>query len=738
MQIILRGRQQHLLEEFLDPAQRRDKSVLVADECLAALKTYISKNLPLVSEYTIPDDVPSQVARHYGTILNGGSFGEDPPGDKEAKIKMHVRTVLSACDGIIQYLKLANQSENPSPGVNDILLPYLDSRYGSSIDASDHSIFTKLTKKFEGRFMEDVRSLNCLDPDEVTRVTEFGPQIVDFVKKVQDNGFAYTTSDGSVYFDIEAFEAANNTYARLEPWNRDNKALQADGEGSLTKKTSEKRSDSDFALWKASKPGEPSWPSPWGNGRPGWHIECSAMASDRLGNQMDIHSGGIDLAFPHHDNELAQSEAYWQDKCHHHRQWVNYFLHMGHLSIQGSKMSKSLKNFTTIRDALGRGDWTPRGLRIVFLLGGWREGIEITEDSTKAGSSWEDKLDVCLSVVQWVIFYKDRPAYNAQNFFVKVIDVLQGPQFQGTKEIDKALLYTLEKTRRGTFAALCDSFNTPTVLSIISDLITTYNSADKADVSWKVTQDIARWVTSMVNTFGLNGKASPDDDVIGWSGLEVPDEARQYLVPLSRLRDSIRQKIQSSSNGLKPEDKQSILESASRDLPPHPAQPNPYFNALHQFHTDLASLEPTSPTLSLDILQLCDRVRDIDLWNVGFYLQDRDASEPALIRRVTPGLRAARQERGERERQREIAKLENEEKAQAKADKGQLSHLEMFRTEEYGEWDQDGIPIKDREGNEITKSRGKKLRKEWERQRKLHEKWLEMKTAAETKAETET
>lgn len=687
--------------------------------------------------YTIPDDVPSQIARHYGTIINGGSLGEDPPGDQEAKIKMHVRTVLSACDGIIQYLKLARHSENPSPGVNDILLPYLDSRYGSSIDASDHSIFTKLTKKFEGRFMEDVRSLNCLDPDEVTRVTEFGPQIVNFVRKVQVNGFAYTTSDGSVYFDIEAFEAAKNTYARLEPWNRDNKVLQADGEGSLTKTTSEKRSGSDFALWKASKPGEPSWPSPWGSGRPGWHIECSAMASDRLGNQMDIHSGGIDLAFPHHDNELAQSEAYWQDKCHHHRQWVNYFLHMGHLSIQGSKMSKSLKNFTTIRDALARGDWTPRGLRIVFLLGGWREGIEITEDSTIAGFSWEDKLNVCSSVVQRVIFYKDRLAYNAQNFFVTVIDVLQGPQFQGIEEVDKTLLSALEKTQRGTFAALCDSFNTPTVLSIISDLISTYNSARKADVSWKVTQDIARWVTSMVNTFGLNGKATPDDDVIGWSGLEVPEEARQYLVPLSRLRDSFRQKIQFSANGLKPEDKQAILESASQDLPPPPTQPNSCFNALHQFYTDLVSFEPTSPTLSRDILHLCDRVRDIDLWNLGFYLQDRDAFEPALIRRLTPGLRAARQERGERERQRELTKLENEEKAQAKADRGQLSHLEMFRTEEYRAWDQDGIPIKDREGNEITKSRGKKLRKEWERQRKAHEKWVEMKAQMETEKEKE-
>jgi cysteinyl-tRNA synthetase len=174
------------------------------------------------------------------------------------------------------------------------------------------------------------------------------------------NGYAYE-AEGSVYFDTAAFDGKNNhVYARLEPWSKGNKELieEAEGErcmsfpilprltrslGALTTSTGSRKPASDFALWKASKPGEPSWPSPWGEGRPGWHIECSVMASAVLGAEMDIHSGGVDLAFPHHDNELAQSEAY-----HECPGWVNYFLHTGHLHIEGLKMSKSLKNFITI------------------------------------------------------------------------------------------------------------------------------------------------------------------------------------------------------------------------------------------------------------------------------------------------------------------------------------------------------------------------------------------------------
>ncbi|EZG02175.1 cysteinyl-tRNA synthetase [Trichophyton rubrum] len=203
-----------------------------------------------------------------------------------------------------------NSSEILYEACEDVFLVYLDFVGGSSISSSDYSLFRTLTRNFETRFLEDMWCLNVLDPDELTRVTSYIPEIIQFIEKIIDNGFAYSTLDGSIYFNIDKFENAGNHYAKLEPWNRHNKHLQRDGEGSLSKNTTAKASKNDFALWEASRPGEPSWPSPWGNGRPGWHIECSAMASAKLGSQIDIHSGGIDLAFPHHDNELPQSEAY--------------------------------------------------------------------------------------------------------------------------------------------------------------------------------------------------------------------------------------------------------------------------------------------------------------------------------------------------------------------------------------------------------------------------------------------
>ena len=443
--IILRGRQAYILSEFkqghLGEAENDSRTRL------AALGTYLNKYLPGAKVHTASEKLNVELSTQHETLRSSATHD-----DKDAKTKMQIKTALGASQAINQIDSDSKVSQSDFDDLDDVLMCHLDISHGSQVN--EHSVWTRLTSKYEARFTEDMRSLNCLDPDEITRVSEYGPQIVDFVKKIESNKFAYATG-GNVYFDITAFEAANNDYARLEPWNRNDTSLQADGEGALIEDKSGKRSPADFALWKSSKPGEPSWPSPWGPGRPGWHIECSAMAFDKLGSQIDIHSGGIDLAFPHHDNELAQSEAYWADQCHgHQHQWINYFMHMGHLSIAGSKMSKSLKNFTTIRTALSRGDYTSRSLRIIFLLGVWKDGIEITDSLIKEGSTWEDKLN---------------------NFFIKAREMQETP-LQGSTAGDQGLLDTLAKAQKDVYDALSDSFHTPTVsLQFTSSSLVVYS-----------------------------------------------------------------------------------------------------------------------------------------------------------------------------------------------------------------------------------------------------------------------
>ncbi|KAL6722340.1 cysteinyl-tRNA synthetase [Lecanora helva] len=678
--IILRGRQAYLLAQFKQ--NRLSESLNDNQTRLTALETYIKKYLP---EATITKSADLVLSGHHETLLAAPA-----QTDSEAKSKMYIRTAVQAAKAIKAMDSKVDVSDIESDSLDDVLMSHLDKMHGSSVN--EHTVWTRLTKHYEERFTEDMRALNCLDPDEVTRVTEYGPQIVDFVERIEKNRFAYSVG-GDVYFDVAAFEAANNKYARLEPWNRNDTKLQAEGEGALTEGKTGKRSTADFALWKSSKPGEPSWPSPWGDGRPGWHIECSAMAFDKLGSQIDIHSGGIDLAFPHHDNELAQSEAYWANECHgHQHQWINYFLHMGHLSIAGAKMSKSLKNFTTIRNALARGDYTSRSMRIVFLLGVWKDGIEITEGLTKEASAWEDKLN---------------------NFFLKAKEIEPENAHHNGIVDEQPLMDVLAKAKEDTFESLCDSFHTSSVMAIISNLLTAYNAAPKSQTPPFVTLAIAQWVTSIVNIFGLNGTAGPDDQATGWSGIDVPEGAKPVLQNLSEKRDFLRLKAKEG------------ISAQDLDPVPYPRQSTSeeigFREVLETFNKDLVGLQ-SSENLTKDVRQLCDDLRDIHLFDRGVYLEDRE-DQPALIRPVTKELRAARQEKEERARQKQKAKEAREKEAASRADKGRLSPKDMFQTEEFSAWDVEGLPTHEKNGEELTKSKRKKLQKDWERQKKLHEAW---------------
>jgi cysteinyl-tRNA synthetase len=358
-------------------------------------------------------------------------------------------------------------------------------------------------------------------------------------------------------------------------------------------------------------------------------------------------------------------------------------------------MSKSLKNFTTIREALDRKDWTPRSLRIVFLLGGWKDGVEITDELVNTSSSWEDKVN---------------------NFFLKV----KNPSTAQSSGTDTTFAADLAAAKKAVDEQLCDSFNTPGVMQSISELITKFNVVDKATLNQKDAEDAARWVTSIVNIFGLNGTASADNAELGWSGIDVPEEAKPYLFPLSAIRDTLRQAARSKA-GISAKDIEDAVAAAPA---PQDASESakPYAELYSNFRNKVVSLE-SSDSIGKEILSLCDRVRDIDLFDVGVYLEDRD-NQPALVRPVTQEMLKAREEKETRARQKQEEKAKKEQEALKKAEKGKLSHLEMFRTNEFSAWDEEGIPTRDAAGEEITKSRAKKLRKDWERQKKTHEAWL--------------
>jgi cysteinyl-tRNA synthetase len=195
----------------------------------------------------------------------------------------------------------------------------------------------ELAEEYTARMQEDLRSLNCLAPTYEPRATTFIPQMLELIEKLEEKGFAYQDADGDVDFAVRKF----SDYGKLSGKKIDE--LRA---GERVEVDSTKRDPLDFVLWKRAKPGEPQWNSKWGAGRPGWHIECSAMSCKLLGETFDIHGGGPDLKFPHHENEIAQSEAA------NGVPFVHTWMHSGPLRVNGEKMSKSLKNFWTIRDAL--------------------------------------------------------------------------------------------------------------------------------------------------------------------------------------------------------------------------------------------------------------------------------------------------------------------------------------------------------------------------------------------------
>lgn len=267
----------------------------------------------------------------------------------------------------------------------------------------------EIAQYFTKAFYEDMDSLGAAHADIEPKATDHMPEMIALIEKILAKGYAYVV-DGDVYFSVKKFK----DYGRLSK-----RSLEEMMAGARVEIDQRKQHPLDFALWKGAKPGEPFWESPWGRGRPGWHIECSAMSMKYLGKTFDIHGGGQDLIFPHHENEKVQSETATE------KPFVNYWIHHGFLTINQEKMSKSLKNFFTIREVVAK--FHPEAIRLFFLNHHYRSPIDFSDDKIKEATRALEKLYITLDRIQQRLpaFKKSKPdkAINSEPLYQKLVEI---------------------------------------------------------------------------------------------------------------------------------------------------------------------------------------------------------------------------------------------------------------------------------------------------------------------------
>ncbi|HEX9058725.1 MAG TPA: cysteine--tRNA ligase [Clostridia bacterium] len=306
-------------------------------------------------------------------------------------------------------------------------------------NANEEGITVKeLADKYIEEYFKDAKGLGIEEATFHPRATENIDAIIDIVKKLEEKGYAYCV-DGDVYFSTKKF----STYGKLS--HQASEDLEAGARISVDER---KENPMDFALWKAQKPGEPAWDSPWGKGRPGWHIECSAMAMKYLGETIDIHSGGQDLVFPHHENEAAQSEAATG------KPFANYWVHNGFINVDGSKMSKSEGNFFTVRDIAQKYDYDV--IRFFMLSAHYRSPINFSQDLIEQAKNGLERIYTCFSNMEYL---------------------KEHAESTGISESEKALSQNLEGIKNRFVEAMDDDLNTADALAAIFDAVRELNTA---------------------------------------------------------------------------------------------------------------------------------------------------------------------------------------------------------------------------------------------------------------------
>jgi cysteinyl-tRNA synthetase len=336
----------------------------------------------------------------------------------------NARTFIMS-DIVRKYLEYKGYKVNYVMNLTDIDDRIIKKSIEEKIPASE------VAKKYSDAFFEDISRLRIKSANSYPKATENIHEIIAMIKNLVDNGFAYNV-DGNIFYNVSSF----NEYGKLSGKN-----IEELESGARVEIMEEKRNPLDFALWKKAKVGEPFWESEWGKGRPGWHIECSAMSCKHLGNTFDIHAGGNDLIFPHHENEIAQSEAANKNP------FVKYWLHFGFLNINKEKMSKSLGNFFTARDVLSK--YSAEAIRLFFAQAHYRGPVEFADDLLDSAEKGLEKLKNIKSTIESAIQKNNTDGIN--------------PEFD-IKSFEKRFTETLD-----------DDFNTPKAIAVIFDFIKEVN-----------------------------------------------------------------------------------------------------------------------------------------------------------------------------------------------------------------------------------------------------------------------
>jgi cysteinyl-tRNA synthetase len=337
----------------------------------------------------------------------------------------HARTYLSF-DLMVRYLRSRGYAVNYVRNITDV-----DDKIIQRAQQNQEST-EQLTERTIAMMHEDFAAINLLKPDIEPRVTTHMPEIITVIQQLIDKGFAYLSASGDVLFEVARYA----DYGKLSKQDLSQLNL-----GSRIEIDTDKRDAMDFVLWKSAKPGEPQWDSPWGAGRPGWHIECSAMNHKHLGAHFDIHGGGSDLIFPHHENEVAQS------CCAFDTPYVNYWVHTGMVQVDEEKMSKSLGNFFTLRDVLK--DYDAESLRYFLMSAHYRSQLSYSEDNIKQARGALERLYTALR--------DTTPNMD--------VDIAMGDYLQRFN------------------AAMDDDFNTPEAMAVLFELARDLNKAKLAELS---------------------------------------------------------------------------------------------------------------------------------------------------------------------------------------------------------------------------------------------------------------